>query len=265
LPTTIELLEHPENMFLGCRIFVWRKHFRRLGGYRLCAGQQGDNKSLDLFDSNGDHRFEMPAAEPDPLEAGAAILRGFALTCEAELLASLASVSKASPFRHMITPGGFRMSVAMTNCGELGWITDRKGYRYDPIDPETQKPWPKMPAVFAELAKNAAETAGFPRFAPDACLVNRYEPGAKMSLHQDKDESDFSQPIVSVSLGLPATFLYGGQQRADKARRVALLHGDVVVWGGPARLRYHGVTPLKDGVHPLLGACRFNLTFRKAA
>ncbi len=200
----------------------------------------------------------------ESLETGAAILRGFALPREAELLAALHSVSAQSPFRHMVTPGGFRMSVAMTNCGALGWVTDRKGYRYDAIDPETQRPWPPMPDCFLELAAGAAQEAGFSSFVPDACLINRYQPGARLSLHQDKDECDFSQPIVSVSLGLPAVFLYGGEERTDKTRRVAVVHGDVVVWGGPARLRYHGVMPLKDGIHPSLGGYRFNLTLRKA-
>ena len=200
----------------------------------------------------------------ESLETGAAILRGFALPREAELLAALDSLSAQSPFRHMVTPGGFRMSVAMTNCGALGWVTDRKGYRYDAIDPETQRPWPPMPDCFLELAAGAAQEAGFSSFVPDACLINRYQPGARLSLHQDKDECDFSQPIVSVSLGLPAVFLYGGEERTDKTRRVAVVHGDVVVWGGPARLRYHGVMPLKGGIHPSLGGYRFNLTMRKA-
>jgi alkylated DNA repair protein (DNA oxidative demethylase) len=164
----------------------------------------------------------------------------------------------------MTTPGGYRMSVAMTNCGSLGWVTDRSGYRYDSIDPESGKRWPAMPDAFLQLAIHAAREAGFPNFTPDACLVNRYEPGTKLSLHQDKDEKDFTQPIVSVSLGVPATFLFGGTRRADKTERIALRHGDVVVWGGPARLRYHGVGPLKDAVHPLLGNTRINLTFRKA-
>ncbi|MGC2398500.1 MAG: DNA oxidative demethylase AlkB [Acidobacteriaceae bacterium] len=214
---------------------------------------------MGLFDNIGEASLEKEILEP-----GAAILRGFALSHEADLLAALTTVSERSPFRHMVTPGGFPMSVAMTNCGGLGWITDRKGYRYDATDPETWKPWPAMPGCFLELAESAAEAAGFPSFVPDACLINRYQPGAKMSLHQDKDECDFSQPIVSVSLGLPAVFLYGGEQRADKARRISVIHGDVVVWGGTARLRYHGVLPLKDGFHPVLGAHRFNLTFRKA-
>jgi DNA oxidative demethylase len=200
----------------------------------------------------------------ETLAPGADLLRGFALAREAEILSALRGVSEQAPFRHMTTPGGFRMSVAMTNCGPLGWITDRKGYRYSPVDPESGRAWPLMPKCFQELAVEAAVTAGFPAFHPDACLINRYEPGAKMSLHQDKDEQDFTQPIVSVSLGLPAVFLFGGEQRSDKSRRVAVDHGDVVVWGGPARLRYHGVAPLKEGSHPALGAYRFNLTFRRA-
>jgi DNA oxidative demethylase len=153
----------------------------------------------------------------------------------------------------------------MTNCGPLGWVTDRKGYRYSPTDPQTGEPWPTMPAILATLATSAARQGGFENFTPDACLINRYEPGAKMSLHQDKDEHDFGQPIVSVSLGLPATFLFGGIVRGDKSERIPLEHGDVVVWGGPARLRYHGILPLQSGEHPLTGAYRFNLTFRRAS
>ena len=203
----------------------------------------------------------------DPVETigpGAVVLRGFAAADETALLNDLSELSGKSPFRHMMTPGGFTMSVAMTNCGELGWVTDRTGYRYDPIDPLTGKRWPAMPASFLKLATSAAAKAGFPGFEPDACLVNRYEPGTRLSLHQDRNERDFSQPIVSVSLGLPATFLFGGLKRADKTTRIPLNHGDVVVWGGPTRLRYHGVSPLKDGEHPLLGTRRINLTFRKA-
>jgi len=164
----------------------------------------------------------------------------------------------------MLTPGGQRMSVAMTNCGRVGWVTDRRGYRYDPIDPETEQHWPPLPACFAKLAQGAAAEAGFDSFAPDVCLINRYEPGARMSLHQDRDERDFSAPIVSVSLGLPATFLFGGLARKDKAQRVALQHGDVLVWGGSNRLAYHGVAPVADGSHPLVGRVRWNLTMRKA-
>ncbi len=181
-----------------------------------------------------------------------------------EIVLAVASVAEQSPFRNMTTPGGFRMSVAMTNCGSYGWITDRTGYRYDGMDPMNGRPWPQMPDVLLSLACTAATEAGFPGFVPDACLINRYEPGAKMSLHQDKNEQDFGAPIVSVSLGLPAVFLFGGDQRADKAVRIRLEHGDVVVWGGPARLRYHGILPLKDGSHELVGPYRLNLTFRKA-
>ena len=170
----------------------------------------------------------------------------------------------AAPLRHMATPGGLRMSVAMSNCGAQGWITDGRGYRYARLDPASGRPWPPMPPVFLRLAQQAALAAGYPGFTPDACLVNRYAPGARMALHQDRDECDFTAPIVSVSLGLPATFLFGGAERADKAARIPLLHGDVVVWGGPDRLRFHGVAPLKEGEHALLGAQRINLTFRKA-
>ena len=200
----------------------------------------------------------------ESLAAGAFLLRNFARADESEIMSALRAVIAQAPLRHMVTPGGYRMSVAMTNCGSLGWITDRSGYRYDSIDPESGKPWPKMPEEFLNLAVTAAAEAGFPTFRPDACLVNRYEPGTKLSLHQDKDEKDFAQPIVSVSLGIPATFLFGGERRADKTQRVVLHHGDVVVWGGPARLRYHGVLPLKSAVHPAFGQARVNLTFRKA-
>src|SRR5580704_4210692 len=195
------------------------------------------------------------------LGPGAVLLPGFALSGEALLLTALHKVIVQAPFRHMVTPGGFRMSVAMTNCGTLGWISDEKGYRYDDIDPDSGRTWPPMPDSFLKLASGAAEKAGFQQFKPDACLINRYQTGAKLSLHQDKNERDFGQPIVSVSLGVPATFLFGGLERADKTIRVPLIHGDVVVWGGPARLRYHGISPLKKGSHPLLGEARINLTF----
>jgi alkylated DNA repair protein (DNA oxidative demethylase) len=200
------------------------------------------------------------------LGAGAVVLRGFAIPSEREVLDGLRDVVAQTPFRHMVTPGGgFRMSVAMTNCGSFGWVTDKTGYRYDAVDPETAKHWPRMPASFLQVAEDAAANAGFPSFKPDACLINRYEPGARLSLHQDRNERDFLQPVVSVSLGIPAIFLFGGSKRADKTIRVPLEHGDVVVWGGPARLRYHGVVPLKAGHHPLLGGQRINLTFRKAS
>lgn len=213
----------------------------------------------DLFDALPDTR---PARQP--IADGAVLLRGLLGDDEAALIAALRAVVAAAPFRHMQTPGGHRMSVAMSNCGVLGWVTDRSGYRYAATDPDSGAPWPAMPAPFRALAQQAAAQAGFPGFEPDACLINRYQPGAKMALHQDKDERDFAAPIVSVSLGLPATFLFGGMARSDKPQRLALRHGDVVAWGGPARLAYHGVAPLKDGSHPLFGPQRINLTFRKA-
>ena len=199
-----------------------------------------------------------------PLGDGAVLLGGFARPAEAALLRALAAVADAAPFRHMVTPGGHRMSVAMTNCGTVGWVTDRTGYRYNRTDPESGLPWPEMPGVFVDLAAEAAAHAGFAGFTPDACLINRYEPGARLSLHQDKDERWFAAPIVSVSLGLPAAFLFGGARRSDPPRRVALRHGDVAVWGGPSRLAYHGVAPLAEGEHPVLGRHRINLTFRRA-
>ena len=198
------------------------------------------------------------------LDDGALLLAGFAEPIDSALLAALDDVVRAAPFRQMVTPGGWTMSVAMTNCGELGWVTDRRGYRYDPIDPESGRPWPSMPPVFTELGARAATAAGFDGFVPDACLINRYEPGARLSLHQDRNEKDYTQPIVSVSLGIPATFLWGGQKRADRPRRVPLDHGDVVVWGGAARLTFHGVHTVKDGSHPLTGGLRYNLTLRRA-
>jgi alkylated DNA repair protein (DNA oxidative demethylase) len=199
------------------------------------------------------------------LAPGAVVLRGFARRDGDSLLRDLDRVVEGAPFRQMVTPGGHRMSVAMTNCGALGWVTDRSGYRYDPLDPESGLPWPEMPASFRRLAVVAAADAGFAGFAPDACLVNRYSPGARLTLHQDRNERDFRAPIVSVSLGVPAVFLFGGKKRSDKAARVPLEHGDVVVWGGPARLRFHGVLPLKEGRDPALGDQRINLTFRKAS
>lgn len=204
----------------------------------------------------------LPAREA--LAEGAVLLRGFALDLAPSLLSAVDGVIQAAPLRHMETPGGQRMSVAMSNCGALGWVTDRRGYRYAPIDGLTGRPWPAMPGLFRDLARQAAGEAGFTGFEPDACLVNRYEPGAKMSLHQDRDEASLAPPIVSVSLGLPATFLFGGPTRAERPARWRLSHGDVVVWGGPARLRFHGVLPLREGAHPETGRCRINLTFRTA-
>ena len=215
--------------------------------------------TADLFASVAD---VQPSVEE--IAQGAVLLREFAKPFEADLITDISVIVDRAPFRQMVTPGGHRMSVAMTNCGSAGWVTDRSGYRYDADDPETGRPWPPMPPSFCRLAEQAAAQGGFPNFAPDVCLINRYEPGAKMSLHQDKDESDFGAPIVSVSLGLPAIFLFGGSKRSDKPRRLPLQHGDVVVWGGPARLAFHGVAPLADGEHALMGRQRINLTFRKA-
>jgi DNA oxidative demethylase len=198
------------------------------------------------------------------LAEGATILRGFAEPAAADLVVTISRITAVSPFRNMVTPGGYTMSVAMTNCGRLGWVTDRRGYRYDTIDPTTQRPWPALPAIFRDLAVRAAAEAGFGPFEPDACLVNRYDPGTRLSMHQDRNERDFGAPIVSVSLGLPAVFMFGGARRQDRARRVRLESGDVVVWGGPARLTFHGVAPLADGEHPLTGRHRINLTFRRA-
>lgn len=207
---------------------------------------------------------DMDARVVDAIGPRACVLRGFALPVAPDLLSAIGRIEQAAPFRHMATPGGYVMSVAITNCGALGWTSDARGYRYTAQDPRSGLPWPAMPEAFARLARQAAQAAGFEGFAPDACLINRYAPGARLSLHQDKDERDHRAPIVSVSLGMDATFLFGGHQRADRPARLPLRHGDVVVWGAEDRLRYHGVLPLKDEPHPVLGSQRINLTFRKA-
>lgn len=210
--------------------------------------------------------FAAHDAQPwtEPIDPGAMVLRGFALAQAPALLAMIADIVAVAPFRHMLTPGGLAMSAAMTNCGALGWVSDTHGYRYALADPVSGAPWPALPPAWLVLAREAAAAAGFSGFVPDACLINRYAPGARMSLHQDRNERDMTQPIVSVSLGLPVIFQFGGMQRSERPRRVPLMHGDVVVWGGPARLRYHGVLALREGEHPLTGSCRINLTFRKA-
>lgn len=195
---------------------------------------------------------------------GAVLLRRRAAGLDRDLLAAVEAVAGQAAFRHMTTPGGFQMSAAMTNCGAWGWVTDRAGYRYAGEDPLTGQPWPALPPAIAGLAAAAAAAAGFPGFRPDACLINRYRPGDRMALHQDRDEAGFDHPIVSVSLGLPVIFQFGGLNRTDRPRRIVLGHGDVVVWGGPSRLAFHGVLPLKDGDHPVLGRCRINLTLRRA-
>ena len=226
--------------------------------YRSCPGAvSGD--AADLFAA-----IAAPAPAREQLRDGALVLRGFASTSSAALLQALEGVLSAAPLRHMVTPGGFRMSVSMSNCGALGWVSDRRGYRYDATDPQSGQRWPPMPATFARLAEDSARDAGYVSFDPDACLINFYRPGARLTLHQDRNEQDFTQPIVSVSLGLPARFQFGGRKRSDRPLLVPLQHGDVVVWGGPARLCHHGVLQLRDGFHAETGACRVNLTFRRA-
>lgn len=213
-----------------------------------------DVSSLELFAGLG------TSVELGP---GVAMLRGFAAHMERELLKVIAHIAAIAPFRHLITPGGYRMSVAMTNCGEFGWVSDASGYRYTHVDPLSERNWPTMPGLFARLAAEAAAHAGYPNFRPDACLVNRYEPESRLSLHRDHDERDAAAPIVSVSLGVSAVFLWGGLRRKDRTRRTVLNSGDVVVWGGESRYVYHGVARILQGLHPLTGNERFNLTFRK--
>ena len=226
---------------------------------RRATRRKRDAPSGDLFSET-----LVAGGGAEPLAEGATILRGFVEASARALVGAIADITAASPFRNMVTPGGYTMSVAMTNCGRLGWVTDRRGYRYDPLDPLSGEPWPALPPIYRDLATRAADAAGYAGFEPDACLVNRYEPGTRLSLHQDRNARDFTAPIVSVSLGLPAVFLFGGARRQDRASRVRLESGDVVVWGGPTRLTFHGVAPLADGEHPLTGRHRINLTFRKA-
>jgi alkylated DNA repair protein (DNA oxidative demethylase) len=208
--------------------------------------------------------LSQPYKGPKPIIPGASLLCGLAEPFAVEILESVEAIARHAPFRHMTTPGGYGMSVSMTNCGGFGWVTNRTGYRYDANDPESGQPWPTMPPLLRTLARWAASEAGYFDFAPDSCLINRYAPGTKLSLHQDKNELSHDAPIVSVSLGLPATFLFGGVSRKEPTRKIGLLHGDVVVWGGPARMAFHGVAPIKDGSHPLTGQARINLTFRKS-
>lgn len=211
---------------------------------------------MDLFSVQQNHKQDIGA--------GACLLTGYALGCEQRLLADLGNIIRLAPLRHMLTKTGLALSAAMTNCGALGWVSDHKGYRYERLDPLTRQPWPAMPASFQQLASLAAAAAGYADFAPDAALINRYAVGASMGLHQDKDELDLSQPIVSVSLGITATFQFGGLSRSDKVYQLQLSHGDVVVWGGDARLKFHGILPLLAADHPATGNYRINLTLRKA-
>jgi DNA oxidative demethylase len=213
----------------------------------------------DLFEA-----IAPPLPTKEAMAEGAVLLRGTALPYAQELMSALRAITAKSPFRHLVTPGGYTMSVAMTNCGAVGWVSDRTGYRYDRIDPETGDPWPRMPPCFLDLAAAAAADAGYTRFRPDACLINRYEPGARLTLHQDKNERDLSNPIVSVSLGLPATFQFGGLKRSDPVKKFSVRHGDIAVWGGRSRLCFHGVLALRDGEHETVGRMRINLTFRGA-
>ncbi len=213
----------------------------------------------DLFDfiNNGETWVES-------ISDDAVVLRQFLSNRSAELSATIKDIEQQAPFRHMKTAGGFTMSAAITGCGDYGWISDRRGYRYSKVDPITEQPWPEMPKLLFDIGQQCALEAGYKDFKPDACLINRYAPKSKMSLHQDKDEKDFTAPIVSVSLGVPATFLFGGAQRSDKTIKVPVSHGDVVVWGGESRLFFHGVSPIKPSYHPFWGDNRINITFRTA-
>lgn len=212
----------------------------------------------DLFEASDNTQHTAQEIAP-----GAWLLKGFALHAEQDLLRHLAHIAKAAPFQQMQTPGGRSMSVKTTSCGKLGWFSDQNGYRYSKINPVTGREWPTMPAEFLALAQSAAKAASFGNYQADGCLINGYRVGAQLSLHQDKDEHDLQAPIVSVSLGLPAVFQLGGFQRSDAVQRHRLCHGDVVVWGGPSRMRFHGVEPIREGFHKRLGAKRINLTFRK--
>ena len=205
----------------------------------------------------------LPAA-PEPIADGAWLLRGFVLSEADQLINAIQQVASQAPFRHQTTPGGHVMSAAMSSCGDLGWVTDRQGYRYSSTDPLTDRPWPAMPSLLRQIAIEAAAAGSYEHFEPDACLINRYTTGARMGLHQDKDEDDMAAPIVSVSLGASIRFLFGGTARTDKAAGWTLEHGDIVVWGGASRLFFHGVAPLgKRAEHPTTGPMRYNLTFRK--
>lgn len=238
------------------KIFTYH-YVRRLTDQRGTLSREVEWEQMTpLFDSE-------PVPANEPLEEGAVLLRGFATAAAPALLEEVGRIAHGAPFRHLVTPGGYTMSVAMTNCGRVGWVSDRNGYRYDPADPDTGLAWPVMPEAFLDLSVRAAGEAGFADYDPDACLINRYLAGSKLGLHQDKDEKDMWAPIVSVSLGLPAVFLWGGKRRGDPVRRLHVENGDVAVWGGPARFVYHGVAPLKDGEHALTGKARINLTFRK--
>jgi len=215
--------------------------------------------NFDLFDLSNNGETWIESITDD-----AVVLRQFLVSRSDELADAIKTIEQQAPFRHMKTAGGFTMSAAITGCGDYGWISDRRGYRYSKVDPVTEQPWPEMPKILYEVGQQCASEAGYNNYQPDACLINRYVPGSKMSLHQDKDEKDFTAPIVSISLGVPATFLFGGPQRSDKTIKVPVTHGDVVVWGGKSRLFFHGVSPIKQAYHPFWGDNRINITFRVA-
>lgn len=236
---------------------MWLREFCGTRSHTRDSRLHSQVMNQGLFDA-------LHVAASEELGPGVVLLRGFALPVAGELRQAIADVSSSAPFRHLVVPSGHTMWMAMTNCGNVGWVSDRRGYRYEGNDPKTGRAWPGMPERFLTLAQGAADAAGFAGFAPNACLINCYTVGAKLSLHQDRDENNYDQPIVSVSLGLAATFLLGGLKRADRTRRVPVGHGDVLVWGGPARMVFHGVLPVKAGSHPFMGEVRVNLTFRSA-
>lgn len=211
---------------------------------------------MDLFDD------QLP--KKTRIAEGAYWLRGHALPAADLLWAELRKHFATYPPQQMFTPMGYKMSVRSTSMGDAAWVGTKKGYGYASIDTAINQALPPLPSTFLSLANHAATEAGYNDFTPDSCLINCYDIGSKMGLHQDKDERDFNQPIVSVSLGIPATFLFGGAKRSDKPTQIPLTHGDVVVWGGASRLFYHGVQTIKPNKHPLLGELRCNLTFRKA-
>jgi DNA oxidative demethylase len=214
---------------------------------------------VDLFD-------DLPLLAEDlhtVIAPGAVLMRAFGRADDVDILQAVESVIAQAPLRHLQTPGGYTMSIQTTRCGSMGWVSEPGGYRYAPSNPSTRAPWPAMPQCLLDFAVRAATEAGYPDFVPDSCMVNQYLPGNKLGLHQDRDERDLRAPVVSLSLGLPAIFLFGGLQRTGKTQRYRLAHGDVVVWGGPSRLAFHGVLPVADGDHALVGRRRVNVTFRK--
>jgi DNA oxidative demethylase len=214
---------------------------------------------VDLFD-------DLPLLAEDlhtVLAPGAVLMRAFGRADDVDILQAVESVIAQAPLRHLQTPGGYTMSIQTTRCGSMGWVSEPGGYRYAPSNPSTRAPWPAMPQCLLDFAVRAATEAGYPDFVPDSCMINQYLPGNKLGLHQDRDERDLRAPVVSLSLGLPAIFLFGGLQRTGKTQRYRLAHGDVVVWGGPSRLAFHGVLPVADGDHALVGRRRVNVTFRK--